>query len=230
MIRAIVFDMDGVLVDSTTSHALAFQEVLQGIGVGGFDYSQYAGERTPDVFRKIRAERGLKLSETEINVLADTKSARARQLLSENDCFMPDYKLVLERLAEHFVLALASSGSRSSVDDFLDRGGARKLFRSVLSGSDVENAKPDPEIYLRSFLQLECQPEECAVVEDALSGVLAAKRAGAGRIIGFHPKRDGGSELLTAGAAPVIGMLRELLELFAVPPGGVKISCQPGLF
>ena len=222
MIGAIVFDMDGVLLDSRKGHDQAFIEVLGSIGVVDFDYSHYAGERTSDVFRRISAERGLKLGESQIGDLAVAKSARARQLIADSDCFMPDYKFVLETLQAHYPLALASSGSRSSVDDFLDRGGVRSAFRSVLSGQDVQRAKPDPEIYTRSFLELESLPEHCAVIEDALSGILAARQAGAGMLIGFDRQRMHDHELKTAGAARVIGSLRELLELFAGRAGGVK--------
>ena len=222
MIQAIVFDMDGVLVDSTPSHARAFAEVLEKIGVTDFDYSLYAGERTPDVFRRIAAERGLELAPERIEEMSRVKSARAQDLMAENDCFMPEYKLVLETLSARYPLALASSASSTSVEAFLERGGVRALFGSVLSGDDVERAKPDPEIYARSFAQLKAPPERCAVVEDARSGIVAGRLAGAGMLIGFERRPEERHKLTEAGAGPVIGALRDLLALFAAPAEGVK--------
>ncbi len=118
---------------------------------------------------------------------------------------------ILKRLAARYSLALATSGSRPSVEMFLDLAGCRPLFRSVLSGEDVAYAKPDPEIYRRSVEALGIPSSRCLVVEDAVAGVEAARAAGASVVglAGTCPPEA----LQQAGAAYIIHKLPELPEL-----------------
>jgi beta-phosphoglucomutase-like phosphatase (HAD superfamily) len=115
----------------------------------------------------------------------------------------------LEELSEHYALALASSGSRQSVELFLTANRCGSLFGSVLSGDDVRHAKPAPEIYERAFQELHIAPADGVIVEDAAAGILAAKSAGAGMVIGFAGTSPAG-QLLSAGADLVIQTLSEL--------------------
>jgi HAD superfamily hydrolase (TIGR01509 family) len=177
-IRGIVFDLDGVLIQSAPSHAAAFRQVFGRVGIHDFEYAPYAGWRTPEVIADALRRRGQNHSAEAIANMAREKSRIARELLEASRPVTKDCEATLAELAGGFPLALASSGSRSSVDAFLKLTGSRSLFRSVLSGEDVSNAKPDPEIYLRSAEGLGLDARECLVVEDALAGVAAARAAG----------------------------------------------------
>jgi HAD superfamily hydrolase (TIGR01509 family) len=86
---------------------------------------------------------------------------------------------VVERLAAKFPVALASSGSRESVDAFLELNCARPLLQTVLSGGDIKAAKPAPDIYLEAARRLEIFPRDCLVVEDSIPGAQSAAAAGA---------------------------------------------------
>jgi HAD superfamily hydrolase (TIGR01509 family) len=116
----------------------------------------------------------------------------------------------VRQLAARYRLALASSGSRKSVDIFLDTTGLRDAFRATFSGDDVRMAKPDPEIFSKAIESLETQPSACAVVEDAVAGIQAARRAGA---YGIGFTSDNAAALSAAGADRVVASLRELAGL-----------------
>ncbi|HEX3877624.1 MAG TPA: HAD family phosphatase [Bryobacteraceae bacterium] len=209
-ITGIIFDLDGVLIQSRGAHARAFQEVLEGFGVNDFHYDDWAGWRTPDVFRSIFAARGIAAGDAVIADCSRRKSQRARDLVAADKPIEPDCIPVVRQLAARYRLALASSGSRKSVDIFLDTTGLRDAFRATFSGDDVRMAKPDPEIFSKAIESLETQPSACAVVEDAVAGIQAARRAGA---YGIGFTSDNAAALSAAGADRVVASLRELAGL-----------------
>jgi len=214
---AIIFDLDGVLIRSANCHRAAFEQVFQQLGVNDFEYAPYAGWRTPEVFEKVLQVRGLSVDSATIASAARQKSALARQLMEKLPPADPDCRLALAELAANFPLALASSGSRSSVNAFLRMSGSRSLFRVVLSGEDVCNAKPDPEIYLCAARELGIAPADCLVIEDAVAGVQAGRAAGA-QVIGIAGTCPEG-DLKMAGAGQVLSGVGALPGLFEhVPP------------
>ena len=212
-IRAIIFDLDGVLMLSTDCHRAAFDEVFRGLGIDDFDYTPYAGWRTLEVIADVLTRRGQSASAETIAAAAAEKSARARELLYASQPLAPGCEALLAKLAADYHLALASSGSRSSVDSFLQLTGSRSLFRSVLSGGDVTKAKPDPEIYKLSAQRLGLKPSECLVVEDALAGVKAARAAGA-EVVGLAGTYSA-DMLREAGACETISTLVDLEDLLS---------------
>lgn len=210
-IRGIAFDLDGVLIHSTGCHRSAFEEVLRPYGIADFDYSQYAGWRTAEVIVAEFRRGGIEADEAAIRAAADRKTMLARQMLIEKNPVAENCRGVLEHLAAKYRLALASSGSHGSVHSFLAVNHFGSLFQSVLSGEDVSHAKPDPEIYEKSFAALGLEPVACVVVEDAVSGIEAARRAGAEVIgvIGTCSEQT----LREAGATHIVTGLGELPEL-----------------
>jgi len=210
-VRGVVFDLDGVLMHSTDSHRGAFEEVLRSYGVDGFQYSRYAGWRTPEVMRAefLRCDR--KVSEDIIQEAAARKTMLARQKLVELNPVADDCVSVLTKLAERYQLALASSGSGGSVRSFLRMNNCEAFFGSVLSGDDIVCAKPDPEIYNKSFAALGLRPTDCVVVEDAVAGIDAAcsAQATAIGILGTCSEET----LRAAGAAHVVDRLSRLPDL-----------------
>src|SRR5580704_9876561 len=209
-IRGIIFDLDGVLIHSTACHSAAFEHVLGRFGVDDFEYAPYAGWRTPEVIEDVLRRRGHSVEPEKITEAAREKSKLARDMLDRTKPIAPGAEIVLATLAASYPLALASSGSRPSIDAFLKITGSGSLFRSVLSGSDVARSKPDPEIYRRSVESLGLSPAECLVIEDAVAGIEAARAAGV-VAIGVAPEGDPGRELLrAAGALHVIAGVCEL--------------------
>jgi HAD superfamily hydrolase (TIGR01509 family) len=203
-IRAVIFDLDGVLIDSAACHREAFEEIFRPLGIGTFDYARYAGWRTSDVVESV-----LRAAAHTVEPELIRESRIAREKLAAANPVAPDCVAVLEALSRHYALALASSGSRQSVELFLAANRCASLFGPVLSGDDVEHAKPAPEIYTRAFEALGVAPTDGVIVEDAVAGILAAKGAGAGIVIGFADNSQAG-QLLSAGADLVIQTLSEL--------------------
>src|SRR5579863_9337157 len=110
---AVVFDLDGVLLDSTPVHRRAFEEVFKPLGIRDFDYRQYAGWKTANVIEHELRRAGREPAAQLISDLAAEKSRLARENLVAANPIAPDCILVLERLAREYSLALSSSGSRS---------------------------------------------------------------------------------------------------------------------
>jgi HAD superfamily hydrolase (TIGR01509 family) len=204
-----VFDMDGVLVNSAPCHREAFEEIFALFGIRDFEYSRFAGWRTRDVVEKVLGDAGYAATVTEIDTASARKSQLAREKMAACDPVVPGCAEVLRSLsAQGYTLALASSGSRESVGAFLDTTGVRPLFKSVLTGGDVRHAKPDPEIYRVTFEQIQTDPADCLVVEDAAAGVEAARRAGAS-VVGVQGT-CAPADLISAGALEVLSDLRQL--------------------
>jgi HAD superfamily hydrolase (TIGR01509 family) len=206
-----VFDLDGVLIDSTACHRAAFKEILRPFGIADFEYSQYAGWRTPEVIAAEFQRRGLPADGETVRAAAEGKTQLARKMLVERNPVADGSREVLEELSRNYRLALASSGSHGSVHSFLRVNRFEKFFQSILSGEDVANAKPDPEIYRKSFAALDLAPESCVVIEDAVSGIEAARRARA-TAIGLAGTCSAGI-LREAGAAHVVEHLNDLPAL-----------------
>ncbi len=218
-IRGIVFDLDGVLIQSAPSHAAAFAQIFARRGIHDFQYAPYAGWRTLDVVVDVLARRGLTESPDAIAEMAREKSRLASELLDASRPLSKGCEATLAELASGFRLALASSGSRASVDAFLKLTGSLSLFTSALSGEDVAHAKPHPEIYLRSAEALGLDARECLVVEDAVAGVTAARAAGCPVVA--VAGTCSAAALLAAGADQVVAGVDELVA----PPQAIDPSC-----
>jgi beta-phosphoglucomutase len=209
---AVVFDLDGVLIDSATCHSRAFEAVFRPFGIRDFDYGRYAGWKTANVIEDVLRKAGLEPAPQRIAELAAEKSRLAREKLLELNPVAPDTIHVLERLSREYRLGLASSGSRASIALFLASNACADLFQSVLCGDDVKNAKPHPEIYQRTFGALGIDPADALVIEDAVAGIQSAIAAGAGAVIGMEGTCPA-SQLTAAGASEVIRGVSDLPEL-----------------
>jgi HAD superfamily hydrolase (TIGR01509 family) len=215
-----VFDMDGVLLNSSPIHAAAYQEALRGLPISNFRYSRVAGMRSADGMRAILKENDIHLQDEEIAALAQAKSRIALAEISAANPIVPGAAAVLRALASRTKLALASSASEAGVNSFLDRNGLRILFQCVVHSGDVRSAKPAPEIFELAIDRLGLKPAESLVVEDAVAGIQAAKAAGAGAC--GIPSTCGAAELELAGADLMIDELEDLLEMDLLEIGAAE--------
>ncbi|MCF3652084.1 HAD family hydrolase [Synoicihabitans lomoniglobus] len=200
--KAIIFDMDGVLINSSDCHANAFRQVFNSIGIKNFHYPDYAGRRTTEVITSVFIHHGLKPDVNLIKHLAKQKTALALSFIRNKQPIFDGTTEMLKRLFPKFQLALASSASRQSVDLFLELSTSKSLFKTTLCGDDVAEAKPSPEIYITTSNRLSIEPSQCLVVEDAISGIDAALNAGmtVWSVTTTHTR----NELITAGAHVVL--------------------------
>jgi len=213
-ISSIVFDMDGVLWHSSAIHTVAYRMVLEEAGLGMPDYATIAGRRTDEVMRHLVASQRALMdgpaAKAAVAALTDAKQTRARQMLRERPPLALGCAAVVGALARSKALALASSASPDTVELFLQVSGTRSLFKAVVSGGDVAAAKPDPAIYIEALRRLGCEPARAAVVEDAASGVRAARSAGIAFVVGIDGTATA-DDLLAAGARHVVGTLQDLV-------------------
>jgi HAD superfamily hydrolase (TIGR01509 family) len=207
-IRAVVFDLDGVLVNSAECHRAAFDKVFRQFGILDFEYPSYAGHRTREVIENVLRRAGITTCDETVASAAREKSRLARELLDAEKPLARGCRRVLAEVAQCHRLALATCGSRQSARWFLDLVGSHVIFQSVLTGDDVVNAKPHPEIYLRTVERLGLDPSECLVVEDSVAGIEAARAAGV-KVVGLSGTCSE-AELRRAGAARVIHRLTDL--------------------
>lgn len=180
-IRAVVFDMDGVLIDAREWHYEALNRALGlfGMEISRFDHLvTYDGLPTKVKLEMISRERQLPRSLH--SFLNDLKQQYTHELIVQHCRPVFQHEYALSRLKlEGYRLGLASNAIRSTIQEMIERASLGHYFDVVLSNGDVVNAKPDPEIYLRAIDMLGLEPYEVLVVEDNEKGVKAASEAGA---------------------------------------------------
>jgi HAD superfamily hydrolase (TIGR01509 family) len=175
--RQVVFDMDGLMVDSEPMHELANDRYLARFGVA-IDESlreDMMGRRVRDLAEAIAG----RLGRSPAQVLAEREAVFWELLEGNGVKAMPGLDQAIATLrAAGLRLAVATSGTRAYVDHVLDRLGIRGAFEVVVSGEDVAAGKPDPEIYLLAAELLAADPADCVALEDTFHGVAAARAAG----------------------------------------------------
>ena len=192
MLKAILFDFDGVILDSEEYHYEAFQRVFEEEGVSLTRESYYQnclGFNDVECFRWGLKGTG-KIDEAGgIEALTDRKAVYFEELLEKEMRFFPGVCEFIRAAGKKYPLAVTSMARRGEIEVALGRAGLSDLFRLIVSGEDVEKTKPDPEAYektlhlLNAHLSLtktarEIQPEQCLVVEDSSAGIRSAKAAG----------------------------------------------------
>lgn len=189
---AVIFDMDGVIVDSEPWHEQAFCDVLRDLGWGdthGLRFADYVGRRDHDLWIDFIARNRPVQSLEELLAL---KRNRTLDLLRRQQPVFPGLPELLEQLYSRCPLALASGSERPIVEAVLELGKLRDCFRVTISGNDVTNGKPAPDIFLETARRLGVAPQDCWVIEDSKPGVAAALAAGM-RVIAItntHPAKE----------------------------------------
>jgi beta-phosphoglucomutase len=179
--KAALFDLDGVIVDTARYHYIAWREMANGLG---FDITLEQNERLKGVSRMesldiILGIGGVAVSEEERARLGTSKNQRYVELVSQMDSseILRGAREYLELLRRRGVkIALGSASKNAGM--ILDSLGIRSLFDAVIDGTKVSKSKPDPEVFLLGAEAVGVEPAACVVYEDAAAGVEAAKAAG----------------------------------------------------
>ncbi len=174
----IIFDMDGVLINSTPCHAQAFADLWQKIGIEGPQYEQIAGQKTIDAVASVTAP--LHPSERQIQEWVEFKQQRALEYLAKMPIVYEDSIPALEWLTRSGkLIALGTSASGRSTRLAMKKLNGEKYFSLVVTGDDVANGKPAPEVYNRIINSMQVNPGKTLVIEDSASGIQAALAANA---------------------------------------------------
>jgi HAD superfamily hydrolase (TIGR01509 family) len=177
-IRAVIFDMDGVIVDSEPYSMQALIDILRQHGVEptADELRRSYGRRVRDDFVDYFSRYGVT---ADVHIAIAHKQARYYHLAAGHLQPFPGVMALLQRVRDHgYRLALASSGDRVKVAFGMQALELNGTFEAIVSGDDVTHSKPAPEIYLTAAQRLGIAPTECIAIEDAPAGVEAAKRAG----------------------------------------------------
>jgi HAD superfamily hydrolase (TIGR01509 family) len=198
MMKAVIFDLDGVLIDSEPLHAMADNQLLieSGICVPDNYFDRFVGVTNRDMWEVIKKDYSLKPS---IEELMQLQMPLKLKLLDEID-FKPIHGIIelLEDLKRKDIpMAIASSSPRQFIEKVIEKIGLRKYFTIWVSGEEVERSKPAPDIFLKAAGLLNVNPIECIVIEDSSSGTIAAKRAGM-KCIGYRNPNSGNQDLSKA--------------------------------
>jgi beta-phosphoglucomutase len=188
MLRAVIFDFNGILVNDEPIHWELFRRVLLEEGLSLSDreyYERYLGMDDRGCFRAVFQDRGRPLDDAALAGLIERKAEYYRAAIANRMVVFPGVKQLVPELAARFPLAVASGALRDEIELVLQSFGLRNFFRAIASAEDVAAGKPDPGIFLKALQGINVgelgdliRPSECLVVEDSKEGILAANRAG----------------------------------------------------
>jgi len=190
--KAVIWDMDGVIADTGPYHFSAWQEVFQkrGVDFTEDDFRRKFGQRNDTIIRNTLGEG---ISQSEIDAIASDKERNFRQRVRHNIKSLPGAIKLITSLKEHgFSMALASSAPMENIQ-LVTRGlDIESLFQAIVSGREVNEGKPSPQGFLLAAQKLGVEPKNCIVIEDAIAGVTAAKRAGMRclAVANTHPRKN----------------------------------------
>lgn len=180
VIKVLLFDMDGVLLDSSLIHNEAYLATFAAFDIEiNFNYSNHAGKST----RSVMVEIANKFPSRDLNPTELTRYKQEHVVQYFNNVntipLFPEVETVLTELSSSHSLALCTSASARTVEAFFRSGINKELFSEIITSEQVSQSKPDPEIYLLAMQKLSVTPSECLVIEDSLAGLISGIASGA---------------------------------------------------
>jgi len=176
--KAVIWDMDGVIADTASYHFKAWHEVFQkrGIDFTEQDFRHHFGQRNDTI---IRNALGGEIAAEEMDTIATEKERAFRKAARQNVKPLPGVIALIKALGKHgFKLAIASCAPDENIQLLTRDLGINSYFNAITSGREVSEGKPDPQCFLLAAGRLGIEPGSCVVIEDAIAGVTAARRAG----------------------------------------------------
>lgn len=179
MLSAVIFDMDGVIVDSEPLHRRAYHSMFQKIGISVSEdlYHSLTGKSTLNLCKELKDR--FNLPHTPESLMA-IKRGYFDHLFEADESFdlIPGVLNLIQDYHHHKLnLVLASSSSMRSIKRIFDRFGLHDYFKATISGAELKASKPHPEIFMKAAKAANSEAHECMVIEDATNGVEAAKAA-----------------------------------------------------
>src|SRR5215211_575532 len=206
--RAVIFDLDGVLVDSEQVWDAARRQLTEDSG-GRWSESatqDMMGMSSTEWSRYMNEELGVKMPPEEISAAV---VGRMEELYREHLPLIPGAREAVERVAARWPLGLASSANRPVIEVVLELSGLEDFFEITISSEEVAHGKPAPDVYLEAARRLRVDPALCAAVEDSSSGILSAHAAGM-RVVAIPNRAFPPSKNALEAADAAVPSLQEL--------------------
>ena len=206
--NAVIFDMDGVLLDSEPLHAQADREMLGRLGIevepGYLD--RFVGVTAPVMWAEILDEKRVS---ADLGELLNASLSIKLKLLKKGDYAPIEgvVPLLAELYRKHVPVVIASSSPGIFIKEAVKKLGISRYVRDWVSAESVPKSKPEPDVFLKAAERLELGPEQCVVIEDSTNGVLAARRAGM-KCVGFRNPNSGNQDVSKADL--VVGSMAEV--------------------
>lgn len=215
--EAVIFDFDGVIVDTEPLHYNAFRRVLEPLGIS-FTWKMYVdtymGFDDRDAFREAFRSHGRGLDDRRLSELVEAKSRFFQEIIRAGVKVYPGILPMIESLhASGIPMAICSGALRSDIDPILSGHGVARRFLAIVTADDVRKSKPDPECYVLAFRWLSrsrpqaiSAPRNCLAVEDTPAGIEAAKGAGLSvlAVTNSHPAEElSGADFITDSLANI---------------------------
>jgi len=187
MLKAIIFDFDGVITDSEPAHLKMFRKVLgeMGLSLSEKDYYDiYLGMDDKGCFSTLLKSNGIDSNPEHIQSLIEKKTAYLMDYIKDNLFIYPGVVEFIGNSSKKYLLAIASGALRHEIEFVLESAGLRSAFNIIVSAEDVGEGKPNPECFNKAVERLNkvsnqrITPAECLVIEDSIAGIEAAKAAG----------------------------------------------------
>lgn len=204
--KAIILDMDGVIIDSEPTHFRIERNLLKELGgyITDKEQDKFVGTTDNYMWSTFKKQFDIPLS---VEKMMEMKKERFYKEI-KNIPLVPYFKEMLSLFKENdYKIALASSNNRKAVEKVIEKFKLESNLDFYISGNDVINGKPDPEIFLKASDALDIEPEKCLVIEDAKSGTIAAKKANM-ICVGYQNPNSGDQDLSEADL--IIHSLNEL--------------------
>jgi beta-phosphoglucomutase family hydrolase len=196
-IKAVIFDLDGVIAETEHAHIQAEKETMlkHGIKISEDELHQYTGTTAKQMFTDLIRRYQLK---TTFDEIFNQKEEIMFKLLERGvEPTKGVIKLLNKLKRARIRLGIASSSHTRLIDYVLNELGIADMFDSIVGAEDITNSKPDPEIFLKCAKRLNMEAKECLVVEDSMLGVKAAKKAGM-KCLGYRNPNSGNQDLSKA--------------------------------
>ena len=196
--QAVIFDMDGVIIDSEPIHLEVDIQTMKDLGcnISKEELNKYVGTTSEYMFSDIKNRYKINKSVEDI-ISYRAEIAKERIIKADLEPIEGIRELLNELKNKSIPAAIASSSPRDFIEVVVSKFGIKDYFSYIVSGEEVENGKPAPDVYIETAKKLGVQPKECIVIEDSKNGVLAAKAAGM-KCIGFQNVNSGNQDLSKA--------------------------------
>lgn len=206
--KAVIFDMDGVIIDSEPMHTAVAVETMAHFGakVDIEDMERFAGMTMEAIFSALKAEHRIAAPLEEI--VARQENGILKHIMEDGNRPIDGILRLLDALKERKVpAAVASSSPKKLIEAVVESLKIKDCFVHLVSGEEVACGKPRPDVYLETARRLGVEPADCLVIEDSRNGTIAAKEAGM-TCIGFQNLNSGNQDLSRADV--VVGALTQI--------------------